>query len=292
MELTTDISNCIKTLACNALERVGPSDIAYKVLKKSSIRPIDYMRYAEFEAILNQVKIKPNTVVLDVGSPQWFCIYLASQYPETNFKYINILESELEPFSNITQAIGIQNLSYLKEDVRNLSFASGTFDQVISISVIEHIYPPSGGDYTALKEIHRVLKSDGELHLTVPLKNKANIAYVDGDVYEREGNTQTFFAREYDYPSFSKLIEGSNFLQESVSFIVEKPGLLALDYYEWGPGKSLFPMCHTPKLLKLVEKILRYSMDELLAKKYLNVVAKPENRLVNVAALLKPHNLD
>lgn len=290
MNVSIDFSNSIRDLSRQALNsRV--SKIAQQVLRKSLVRPIDYMRYAEFSAILNHLDLKPNTTVLDVGSPQWFSICLAKQYPETVFNYVNIIDSEIEPFQHISEALEIRNLVYLKEDVRNLSFASDTFDQVISISVIEHIYPAAGGDYAALREINRVLKPNGELHLTVPYKDKENVVYMNGDVYERQGDTHTFFAREYDASSFSQLVQESNFSVKSQRFIIERPGLLALDYYEWGPGKSLFLINYVAKLLRLIEKLSRYSLDGLLAQRYLQVVPEPGDRLVNIASLLTPADL-
>lgn len=288
MKLKTDFSKDIRHLSRQALESLDSSTIAYKTLRKALARPVDYMRYAEFSAILDQLELKPNTVVLDVSSPQWFCIYLASQYPKTDFVYINIIDSEIEPFQQIRETLGIQNLKYLKEDVRELSFDSNIFDQVISISVIEHIYPASGGDSVALKEINRVLKPEGKLHLTIPYKNEGNVVYVDGDVYERKGEASTFFAREYDALSFSVLVKESGFSADSLNYIIEKPGLLSLDYYEWGPGKSLHLVKYLPKLLKITEKIFHYSFEEALAQKNLHVVAEPGDRLVNLAASLKP----
>lgn len=288
MKLKTNISEDIKCLSRQALESLDSSTTAYKALKKALTRPVDYMRYAEFSAILDCLELQPDTLVLDVGSPQWFCVYLASQHPKTDFVYINIIDSEIEPFQQISKALGLQNLQYLKEDVRELSFDSESFDQVISISVIEHIAPASGGDCAALKEINRVLKPEGKLHLTVPYKDRGNVVYVDGDVYERKGDVSTFFAREYDAASFSALVEDSEFSAESLNYIIEKPGLLALDYYEWGPGKSLHFIKYLPKLLKVTEKVFNHSFEKVLAQRNLHVVSEPGNRLVNLAASLKP----
>lgn len=288
MKSKTDLSKKIRDLSRHALKSIGSSQSARKVLKKALVRPVDYMRYAEFNAVLDQLELKPNTMVLDVSSPQWFCIYLASKYPDTNFIYINIIDSEIEPFQQISQALNLQNLEYLKEDVRELNFKSNSFDQVLSVSVIEHIYPALGGDCAALKEVNRVLKPDGELHLTIPYKDNGNIVYVDGDVYERKGKTSTFFAREYDVESFAKLAKDSGFSAKVLSYIIERPGLFALDYYEWGPGKSLQFINQLPKFLRLAEKLSRYSLDEALAQKNLYVLAEPGDRLVNLAAVLKP----
>lgn len=90
-------------------------------------------------------------------------IYITTLYPEVNFQ-------------------NQDGISYLYEDLRNVSFKSELFDYVVSISTIEHIgfsneqYQtiPSkndreeGGYIEALLEFKRVLKPGGTLLLTVP----------------------------------------------------------------------------------------------------------------------------
>ena len=49
-------------------------------------------------------------------------------------------------------------------DARSMGFADATFDQVISISTIEHI----DGDMKAMREISRLLKKGGSAVITVP----------------------------------------------------------------------------------------------------------------------------
>lgn len=288
MGITVKLQTEIKNLCRQALGSSGLSKAACKVLKSSLVQPIDYMRYAEFNAILNHLEVVPDTKILDISSPQWFSLYLAKQNPKTNFVYTNVIDNELSPFKEICRALDIQNLSYFKEDVRNLTFDTNTFDQVISISVIEHIYPASGGDILALNEISRVLKPDGKLHLTVPYKEEKSIVYIDGPVYERKQGNHNFFAREYDSSSFFSLVEESHLFPQHISFIVEKPGTFALDYYEWGPGKSHFLFGKIPIALKFARKAFHLSLDHLLAQQYLQIASEPKNRLVNIAAVLKP----
>jgi ubiquinone/menaquinone biosynthesis C-methylase UbiE len=102
------------------------------------------------------------------------------------FTYINIIDSELDVYKELANCLRIKNLKYHKEDVRNMEFNDNTFDKVITISVIEHVYPEKDGDMIALGEIKRVLKPDGNLLLTIPYKSKHNIVYSDGPVYDKE----------------------------------------------------------------------------------------------------------
>ncbi len=285
----TSISNDIRKLAIQATNNLDNSDPACKIARFRSIRPIDYMRYAEFDAILRGLEIKPQMKILDVSSPQWFSIFLAQQYPETTFYYINIIESELEAYKKICQAVGITNLAYYKEDVRNLTFDEDSFDKIISISVIEHIYPEEGGDYQALREVKRVLKPQGEFLMTVPYKDKRNIVYVYTPDYEREKQNNNFFAREYDREMFHTLIEQTEYTVKNRWFICEVPSWLAIDYFEYGPGTKIFFVKYLLKLRKLVEKITKKSLDRLLAERYLFLSSQIGNRLVNICVVLIPN---
>ena len=269
------------------MQGLSASQPAYHEVRRRSTCPVPYMRYPEFDAILRELELQSDMTVLDVSSPQWFSIYLARKHPGTNFQYINILESELEPYKEIAKALGITNLEYQKGDVRNLAFSSDTFDKVISISVLEHIHPEKDGDLNALREIMQILKPKGDLLLTLPYKAKRNIVYMDGPVYERSGEGRQFFAREYDRASFDKMVKKSGFSVCSSWFIGERRGLFSLEYYQWGPGKDYWIVPPLMMLKKLFERVFRSSLDPVLARRYLVVSREPTERLVNIAARLK-----
>jgi SAM-dependent methyltransferase len=244
------------------------------------------MRYAEFEGILRELDLRPGQRVLDVSSPQWFAVYLADANPNVDIVYTNLLEEEVAPFREIASALGLRNLTYHRGDVCSLDFPDGAFDRAVSISVIEHVYPEVGGDVRALREIRRVLKDDGRLVLTVPFKAERNILYIDGAVYGREGTTRSFFAREYDAPMFEALVAESGLTLASLWYVCESAGGFAPDFHEWGPGKgSLWAkLLYTSR--RAGERILRVSLDELLARRYLHVSRVINHRVVNAAAVL------
>ncbi|WP_158859358.1 class I SAM-dependent methyltransferase [Lunatibacter salilacus] len=225
--------------------------------------------------------------ILDVSSPQWFTLYLAAKYLETEFIYINITDDQVKPYKNIAESLGIFNLTYFKGDVRKLDFDTDAFDKVISISVLEHIYPELGGDEEALLEIKRVLKPEGELLVTVPYKAIHNVVYKNGAVYERGENKRNFYAREYDKETFDMLIESCQFAFEKELFICEKKGFLSKDFYQFGPGKSKWFSKYLIKSLNLSERILQHPFDEALAERYLEISENINHRVVNVFALLK-----
>ena len=74
----------------------------------------------------------------------------------------------------------VPGMETVQADVRELAFSDGEFDQVLLVSTLEHVgadnqrYGSEGGSdgsgmHRALREIRRVLRSDGTLLVTVPL---------------------------------------------------------------------------------------------------------------------------
>lgn len=82
-------------------------------------------------------------------------------------------------------------------------------------------------------------------------------------------------------------MEESGFSLQSSWFICERRGLFSLDYYEWGPGKNSHAVAYLMMLKRLIDRILRKSMDPILARRYLSVSQETTERLVNVALKLK-----
>lgn len=261
-----------------------------RLASRAVVRPIDYMRWAEFEAVLRMLDLSPGQRVLDVSSPQWFTLQLAARHPDVQFIYVNILESEMAPFRAIASALDLRNLEYKLGDVRQLDWPAGTFDAVISISVLEHVYPEVGGDDAAFRDIRRVLKPDGRLLLTVPCKQQPNVVYMDGPVYERGDSGKNFFAREYDMTSFHDLVSRTGFLVDQEWRIEEQPGLFAVDFWEWAEGSTQRVWPWVIRNRSKLERLSRLPVDQVLAKRYLRINSQPDARLVNVAARLKPQS--
>ena len=287
MQSSAQYSDAIRSLAHSGARSSSISPTARQMARRTILCPVDYMRCAEFDALLRQLQLSLQMTVLDVSSPQWFSMFLAKQHPDVVFHYINIVANELDPYRELARANGIGNLDYQIADARKLPFHDNSFDRVVSISVLEHIYPAEGGDVQALKEISRVLRPGGELLLTVPYKEKANIVYADGPVYERSGQAQNFFAREYDESTFADLLTQSGLTLIGKWFICEKPSAFAVDYCQWGPGKGTAIAKVNITARKLARRLFRISLDELLAKRYLVVSDTITDRVVNVAAALR-----
>jgi SAM-dependent methyltransferase len=285
-EFILELEAFISSASEQCLLKIG-TELQQKSIDLNQLKLIDYMRYAEFSAIGDLISLEPGQRILDVSSPQWFSIFLAHKYPNIHFDYINIIDIELEAYRMICDVCNISNIQYHREDVRSLSFDDRIFDRVITISVLEHIYPEQDGDLKALTEIRRVLKPQGKVLLTVPYKETRNIVYVEGSVYERESQEKTFFAREYDREMFDRLIENSNFVYRDTKYICEQTGILSVDYYQWGPGKILWYARYISKIKQMLEKIVGHPLDERLAQRYLHISDRVIHRVVNIVAVLE-----
>ena len=91
----------------------------------------------------------PRGKILDIGSARW-------NYPKNRFGKDNVTTLDLEPPADV---IG---------NVMNMPFADNSFDCVICLETLEHVENP----FTALKEIHRVLKPNGKLISSTPFMHE------------------------------------------------------------------------------------------------------------------------
>jgi SAM-dependent methyltransferase len=283
-----DLARRIQRLAERALATLPANDPSRALAATARVRPIDYMRWAEFGALLPRLALRSGQRVLDVGSPQWLALALADAHRDCDFIYTNIIARELDPFRRIAEVLELRNLTYQLEDARTLSFADAAFDHVITVSVIEHVFPADGGDEQALRELARVLRRDGRVHLTTPLKDRRNVIYLDGAVYERAGGGKQFFAREYDRAQFDALIAAAGFaIDGEPELICERPGAFALDAWTWGPRGNRVTRAAFGVVQLVSERVLRRSFEAGLAARYLSVAPTATARLVNIAAVLK-----
>lgn len=273
----------IRKIAIESLKFVKKDSLPWKEAKLREKKPLDYLRFAEFPIVFENLELRDGSKILDAGSPQWFTLLLAKICPSTEFFYLNILKREIDCIKEIAMNLGIKNLHFVQGDVRSMGFPSSSFDNVLSISVIEHIPPEKGGDFIALEEIKRVLKPCGNLTISIPLKEKPRIIYMKGTVYERKGERE-FFAREYDLDEIGNLVNKLDLRIERIDFIIEKKGLFALDYWRWGNGRKNPAKFFILGSLKLIEEI-GLSLEEKLANRYLFLSNCPQKGVI--CAVLK-----
>lgn len=286
-----DLALYTQEIAQKALMVLPKGSQAYKVAWKAKHSVcINYMRNREFQGVLEQLEIEDGADVLDISSPQWFTLCLAHLFPKVKFHYTNIIESEIEDYKEIAKAANLNNIEYTLMDIRSVSDAF-KYDVIYSISVLEHVYPEKGGDIEAYNNIKNLLKPDGRVLITVPYKEKSQIIYQQGTVYERDSDERQFFAREYDRQTYDSLEKETGFVSSSKKYITEKQGLFALDYYEWGEGSKKFSKKIVLNLVKIMRKCFGGKFDSWVAKKYYSLEDEEGYRLVNIVAVYDKKNL-
>ncbi len=173
------------------------------------IRPIDYWRVFEFIVTYDFLRAQSGERILDASSPKLLSMLLASKIGANIFPIDIYDDGGLSDTKLFNEGTPNSQLNIDFGDMRHLQFPDASFNKVFTISVLEHVFPPVGGDVTALRELTRVLKDEGILVVTVPFSKKHVIENINADVYERKRNStdeQLFYQRRYDEQSLSTLI--------------------------------------------------------------------------------------
>lgn len=101
--------------------------------------------------------------VIDVGAGDGSKVFESVRACQANYIGVDISPSAIK----LAQAAG-RNVQLI-EDASKLPFSSGTSEVAICLEVLEHVYNP----LDAVRECHRILKTDGKLIISVP-----NVAYL------------------------------------------------------------------------------------------------------------------
>lgn len=134
---------------------------------RQKIRPGTLVR---FQALKRAVaaEISPDSTVLDIGSYDGvMSCHLKKLVPGLDITVVDIDEDGLK----LARAKG---LKALKASALQLPIPDNTVDAVLCLDLIEHIVDDSG----IIREIARVLKSNGMLFLTTPMQNGVSFPFV------------------------------------------------------------------------------------------------------------------
>ena len=102
--------------------------------------------------------------VLDVGCGRGIFSYeLAKRFPSAEIVAVDIDNSQLEINAGIAASAGLNNLSFVANDIAQLSF-DNEFDLVLSVDNLEHLEDDTQG----LNSIYKALRNNGRLILHVP----------------------------------------------------------------------------------------------------------------------------
>jgi len=172
-----DIDTFIRKFALKSYNKLG-----YKRSLVLLINPISSTRYWEFNFVNKNIIPEGKQKILDVSSPCFFGLYLASKYKNLNYAMINPDKNDVKETEIYHKAANyLSNFSVHNGNALSLNYDNGIFDTVISISVIEHIEGME--DKKAIQEMWRVLKPGGKLIITTNVMRKGRIEYRLQDQY-------------------------------------------------------------------------------------------------------------
>jgi ubiquinone/menaquinone biosynthesis C-methylase UbiE len=103
--------------------------------------------------------------VLDIGCAGGYLTNILSKLTKCS-KIIGLDLSD-KAVEYAQEKYGSKKISFMVSDAQNIHLPSSKFDLVSAIEILEHVENP----LAVLKEIHRVLKSNGTLLLAVPISN-------------------------------------------------------------------------------------------------------------------------
>jgi SAM-dependent methyltransferase len=162
--------------------------------------PLDPWRFWELGRIADEPHAGRN---LDVSSPKLLPSLLRAE-GRGQWVAVDLFAREVDDWRRVDPDLDLR-----VEDARSLSFAEGTFDGCVCVSVIEHI--ADEGDAEAMSEIWRVLRPGGALHLTVPVASPHTDVYIDERVYGEASAARggrVFFARYYGEEELERRLLG------------------------------------------------------------------------------------
>jgi SAM-dependent methyltransferase len=147
------------------------------------------------------VKVDSSALVLDVGC--------GDRPYEQHFSHCRYVGLDVSPAKWPSVYEKRPDVAY---DGLNLPFASNTIDHVICTEVLEHCLDPDG----LLRQIHRVMKTDGCLFLTVPFMWAQHNLPFDFRRYTMEGIRKQVEGAHFRVTAMDKLTRGRDALNQIV----------------------------------------------------------------------------
>jgi SAM-dependent methyltransferase len=186
--------------------------------------PMNYARIMELP--LTMLMLRPSRAdhILDVSSPKLLSLCLA------RWGCHNVVASDMEDyfipdFDIYKNEAGIRIETAVFDATKSIPYAAGHFDKAFSVSVLEHI--PEDGDRQALSQILRVLKSSGDLVITLPAFSRYVEEWIPaGRLYWKtaeDAQGKAFYQRRYDRDALHARLSVPEGRIEEVVLIAEKP---------------------------------------------------------------------
>lgn len=153
------------------------------------------LRWYALRYLLNK-QIKDNTKVLDIGG---YDGYIISQLKRVKKLDGIVLDLDKEGLKNAE----LNGISVILASATEIPVAEQSVDNVLLLDVIEHI----NDDLFLIREISRILKKNGKIILTTPIKDKKIVPFVDMDsLHKNWGHVRD----GYTCGELNELLENNN----------------------------------------------------------------------------------
>jgi SAM-dependent methyltransferase len=172
------------------------------------LNPVSCVRYFEFDYCKRNLGHHIHAKqIIDISSSFLFGFYIAHRH-DLKYTYLNPDKREIDHIEYMREYIYPRSkYSVNIADATNLPYRDNSVDDIISISVIEHIN--GSGDSAAMAQMWRTLKPGGKLILSFPIKRSYEEEFRDDNAYGLnvdKKNGKFFFQRYYDQTSIDKRI--------------------------------------------------------------------------------------
>lgn len=233
--------------------------------------PMNYARQMEIPITAKYLNARHKERILDISSPKLLALYYSAVGA-------NVVAGDLEEYfvsdmNCYKELLGLSLETSVFDATKKIPFDDNSFDKAYSISVLEHI--PYDGDRIALNEITRILKSGGDLVLTLPAYKTYLEEWTTEGLYWQTINNEdskSFFQRRYNEDRFNRLVRSSPDLRLiDYCLVAEKPikepklgptGILLHNSY-------LINSLPIPKKINLLQgKIPRFPFLSYAAERY------------------------
>lgn len=143
---------------------------------------------------------------VDIGSSTWLVGILSQFTP--------VCSIDVRPLE-----VSLSGLENKKGDIRNIPFENNSLESVSSLCVIEHVGLGRYGDELdplgtekAIGEFKRVLKSGGDLYVSVPIGNEEKVCFNANRVFEAKSFVEKFKPLRL---TEAKFIQGNRVFEEN-----------------------------------------------------------------------------
>jgi SAM-dependent methyltransferase len=194
--------------------------------------PLDPWRYYELGRVAEQAFTGD---CLDVASPKLLTSLLQHE-GKGAWVGTDLFSREIDAWRRIDPTLRLEIA-----DATRLGYPDASFDNVVCVSVLEHVGP--GKDAEAVAEMWRVLKPGGILHLTTDVATEPKNVYVDERIYgeaSSERDDRVFFKRNYGVDEIDALFSAHPWTPRFREYVVQRRPRIEEVFYAGAPWTYVY----------------------------------------------------